>query len=28
MYYDTFADPDGNQWEVMFSDTNLLSQQG
>ena len=28
MYYDTFADPDGNQWEVMFSDENLLSQQG
>ena len=28
MYYDTFADPDGNQWEVMFSDANLLSQQG
>lgn len=26
MYYDTFADPDGNQWEVMFSDDNLLSQ--
>ena len=27
MYYDTFADPDGNQWEVMFSDINLLTQQ-
>lgn len=27
MYYDTFADPDGHQWEVMFSDENLLTQQ-
>lgn len=27
MYYDTFADPDGHQWEVMFSDANLLTQQ-
>jgi predicted lactoylglutathione lyase len=22
MYYDTFADPDGHQWEVMFMDVN------
>ena len=21
MYYDSFADPDGHQWEVMFTDT-------
>ncbi|HEY8404720.1 MAG TPA: VOC family protein [Flavobacteriales bacterium] len=24
MYYDTFADPDGHQWEIMFSDPTLL----
>lgn len=26
MYYDTFADLDGHQWEIMFSDTSKLSQ--
>jgi len=26
MYYDTFADPDGHQWEVMFIDTNQIQQ--
>lgn len=26
MYYDTFADPDGNQWEIMFSDINKIPQ--
>jgi uncharacterized protein len=26
MYYDTFADPDGHQWEVMFSDPALIPQ--
>jgi predicted lactoylglutathione lyase len=25
MYYDTFADPDGHQWEVMYSDSSKLS---
>lgn len=25
MYYDTFADPDGHQWEVMYSDMSKLS---
>lgn len=24
MYYDSFADPDGHQWEVLFSDMALL----
>ena len=24
MYYDSFADPDGHQWEVLFSDTTLI----
>jgi predicted lactoylglutathione lyase len=24
MYYDTFADPDGHQWEVMFMDENKV----
>jgi predicted lactoylglutathione lyase len=24
MYYDSFADPDGHQWEVMFSDMSKL----
>jgi uncharacterized protein len=24
MYYDSFADPDGHQWEVLFSDMSLL----
>jgi predicted lactoylglutathione lyase len=26
MYYDSFADPDGHQWEILFSDTTLLPQ--
>lgn len=26
MYYDTFADPDGHQWEVMFTDPALIPQ--
>ena len=26
MYYDRFADPDGHQWEVMFTDESLLPQ--
>lgn len=26
MYYDCFADPDGHQWEVMFTDANQLTQ--
>ena len=25
MYYDSFADPDGHQWEVLFSDMSLLA---
>ncbi|WP_209331081.1 VOC family protein [Lunatimonas salinarum] len=24
MYYDSIADPDGHQWEIMFSDPNQL----
>ena len=24
MYYDSFADPDGHQWEVLFSDMTLI----
>lgn len=24
MYYDCFADPDGHQWEVMFTDPTLI----
>lgn len=24
MYYDTFADPDGHQWEVMFTDDTQI----
>ncbi|WP_114750877.1 VOC family protein [Pleomorphovibrio marinus] len=24
MYYDTFSDPDGHQWEVMYSDPNQI----
>lgn len=24
MYYDSFADPDGHQWEVMFTDPSKL----
>jgi predicted lactoylglutathione lyase len=24
MYYDTFADPDGHQWEVMFTDPSKI----
>lgn len=27
MYYDTFADPDGHQWEVLFGDETLREQQ-
>ena len=26
MYYDTFADPDGHQWEVMYGDLSQLPQ--
>jgi predicted lactoylglutathione lyase len=26
MYYDTFADPDGHQWEFMFADLSNLPQ--
>jgi hypothetical protein len=26
MYYDSFADPDGHQWEIMFTDTNQTPQ--
>lgn len=26
MYYDSFADPDGNQWEVMFADDTQIKQ--
>ena len=26
MYYDCFADPDGHQWKVMFTDANQLTQ--
>ncbi|NND31353.1 MAG: glyoxalase/bleomycin resistance/extradiol dioxygenase family protein [Saprospiraceae bacterium] len=26
MYYDSFADIDGHQWEVMYSDTSQISQ--
>ncbi len=25
MYYDTFADPDGHQWEVLYADESKLS---
>ena len=24
MYYDSFSDPDGHQWEVLFSDMTLI----
>lgn len=24
MYYDSFTDPDGHQWEIMFTDNNQL----
>ena len=24
MYYDSFADPDGHQWEILFTDESLL----
>lgn len=27
MYYDTFADPDGHQWEVMFTDPVKIPSQ-
>ncbi len=26
MYYDSFADPDGHQWEIMFADSSQLPQ--
>lgn len=26
MYYDTFADIDGHQWEIMFTDENKITQ--
>lgn len=26
MYYDSFADLDGHQWEIMFTDTNQITQ--
>lgn len=26
LYYDCFADPDGHQWEVMFTDASQLTQ--
>jgi predicted lactoylglutathione lyase len=26
MYYDSFADPDGHQWEVMFTNPNQIPQ--
>lgn len=26
MYYDTFADPDGHQWELLFSDESQRTQ--
>lgn len=26
MYYDSFADPDGHQWEIMFTDPNQTPQ--
>ncbi|MES2838040.1 MAG: VOC family protein [Bacteroidota bacterium] len=26
MYYDTFADIDGHQWEIMYSDANKITQ--
>lgn len=26
MYYDSFADPDGHQWEVMYADMSQLPQ--
>lgn len=25
MYYDCFADPDGHQWEIMYSDINQIT---
>lgn len=27
MYYDTFADPDGHQWEVMYMDESQIPNQ-
>ena len=27
MYYDRFADPDGHQWEIMYSDESLIPQE-
>ncbi len=27
VYYDSFADPDGHQWEVMFADESQIPQQ-
>jgi predicted lactoylglutathione lyase len=26
MYYDSFADPDGHQWEILFTDPNQTPQ--
>lgn len=26
MYYDSFADLDGHQWEILFSDTSLIPE--
>ncbi len=26
MYYDSFADPDGHQWEIMYSDPTKIQQ--
>ena len=28
MYYDCFTDPDGHQWEIMFTDTSQTPQYG
>jgi uncharacterized protein len=27
MYYDSFADPDGHQWEVLFTDMSQMPQE-
>ncbi|MCO5250407.1 MAG: VOC family protein [Candidatus Kapabacteria bacterium] len=27
MYYDSFADPDGHQWEVMFTDLSAMPSE-
>lgn len=26
MYYDSFADPDGHQWEILYTDTSQIPQ--